>query len=281
LVIIFSTGGHTVKTETTWIDCGDVKLYGEVYVPDVTPSPGLLICHGMNKQGFHLLKIYSELARTACEMGFVVLLFDFRGVGRSSGEFDYGIGEQKDEKCALNFLTSRSDVTKDRVYVVGHSLGGAVSLYALQNEKRVKGLILWSVPKNHDYNVRKFIRNSRGRLGLYVFLAMSRIDKAFKVSKLFKLEVYGIELRPRDVREKLMKLNECKAASQLKEIPLLVVNGENDRIVGVDEAEEVYNSAREPKSLMIIQSTDHIFRRKEDELVQKTVQWIESLERSR
>lgn len=270
-----------MKNETTWIDCENVRLYGEVYVPEVVPAPALLVCHGLNKQGFHLLKIYSQLARTACERGFVVLLFDFRGVGRSAGEFDYGVGEQEDEKCALDFLASRSDVIRDRIYVIGHSLGGAVSLYALQNEKRVKGLVLWSVPKNHDYNVRKFIRNSRGRLGLHIFLVMSRIDKAFKFSKLFKLEVYGIELRPRDVREKLMKLNECKAASELKEIPLLVVNGENDKIVGVDEAEEVYNSANDPKSLIIIESTDHIFRRKEDELVQKTVQWIESLERSR
>jgi fermentation-respiration switch protein FrsA (DUF1100 family) len=78
-----------------------------------------------------------------------------------------------------------------------------------------------------------------------------------------------------------MKLNECKAASEMKGIPLLVVNGENDRIVGVDEAEEVYDSANDPKSLIIIESTDHIFRGKEDELVQKTVQWIENLERSR
>ena len=270
-----------MKAETTWIDCEGAKLYGEVYVPDVVPAPALLICHGMNKQGFHLLKIYSQLARTACEMGFVVLLFDFRGVGRSAGEFDYGVGERKDEKCALDFLASRSDVAKDRIYVVGHSLGGAVSLFALQNEKRAKGLVLWSVPKNHDYNVRKFIKNTRGRLGLYAFLILSRMDKVFRVSKLFKLEVYGIELRPRDVREKLMKLNECKAASEMKGIPLLVVNGENDRIVGVDEAEEVYDSANDPKSLIIIESTDHIFRGKEDELVQKTVQWIENLERSR
>jgi alpha/beta superfamily hydrolase len=270
-----------VKTETTWIDCEGAKLYGEVYVPDVVPAPALLICHGMNKQGFHLLKIYSQLARTACEKGFVVLLFDFRGVGRSLGEFDYGAGEQKDEKCVLNFLASRLDVVEERMYVVGHSLGGAVSLYTLKNEKRVKGLVLWSVPKNHDYNVRKFIRNNRGRLGLFAFLILSRIDKVFRVSKRFRMEVYGIELRPKEVREKLMKLNECKAASELKGIPLLVINGENDKIVGVDEAEEVYNSANDPKSLIIMESTDHIFRRKEDELVQKTVQWIENLERSR
>jgi fermentation-respiration switch protein FrsA (DUF1100 family) len=137
---------------------------------------------------------------------------------------------------------------------------------------------LWSVPQNHDYNVRKFIKNSRGRRGLYTFLALSRIDRLFNVSRIFKMQVYGVDLRPRYVRDKLMKLNECEAASKMKGIPLLVVNGEDDTIVGVDEAKAVYESANDPKSLLILKSTDHIFRGKEAELVQKTIDWIIELD---
>ena len=272
---------RTVKTEEVCIGCEGIKLYGEVYVPDITPAPALLVCHGLNARGFHQLKIYSQLARIACEKGFVALVFDFRGVGKSEGNFDYGVKEQKDVKCVVNYLASRQDVINDRLYVVGHSLGGAVSLYALQNEKRVRGLVLWSVPKNHDYNVRKFIKNSRGRRGLYAFLTLSKIDKIFNVSRIFKMQVYGVDLRPKDVREKLMELDECEAASKVKGIPMLVINGEDDTIVGTDEAEAVYNSANDPKNLIILKSTDHIFRGKEDELVQKTVEWIENLDKSR
>lgn len=272
---------RAVKTEEVWIDCEGIKLYGEVYTPGITRAPAILVCHGLNGRGFHQLKIYSQLARTACERGFVALVFDFRGVGKSEGNFDYGIKEQQDVKCAVNYLASRQDVINDRIYVVGHSLGGAVSLYALQNEKKVKGLALWSVPKNHDYNVRKFIKNSRGRRGLYAFLVLSRIDRIFNVSRIFKMQVYGVDLRPKDVREKLMKLDECEAASKMKGIPLFVINGEDDTIVGTDEAEAVYNSANDPKSLLILKSTNHIFKGKEDELVQKTIEWIENLDKSR
>lgn len=267
-----------MKTETTWIDCGDSRLYAQLYIPSAVPAPAILICHGMNRQGFHLLKIYTQLARTACENGFVALLFDFRGVGRSEGEFDYGLKEQLDVKCALNYLASRPDVIIERIYAVGHSLGGAVSVYALRGEKRVRGLVLWSVPKNHDYNVKKFVKNARGRLGLYEFLFFSRIDKLLSVSKIYRLEVYGIDLRPKYVREKLMKLNEVEAISKLKGIPVLVVNGQKDEIVGIDEAESVYNAANGPKELLIIESTDHIFRKKEDELVRKTMDWIKKRE---
>jgi pimeloyl-ACP methyl ester carboxylesterase len=46
-------------------------------------------------------------------------------------------------------------VLSDKIFVVGRSFGGAVSLYALRLENRVKGLVLWSAPKNHDYNMKK------------------------------------------------------------------------------------------------------------------------------
>ena len=143
-----------MKIEETSIQCGETGLYGQLYIPDAVPAPGLLICHGLNARGSSGLRLYARLAETACRSGFVSLMFDFRGVGRSAGNFDYGIGEQEDVKCALDYLASRPEVAPNQVFIVGHSLGGAVSIYAVQNEKRVKGLVLWSTPKNHDYNVK-------------------------------------------------------------------------------------------------------------------------------
>lgn len=266
-----------MKKEQTWIRCSNVRLCAEIYVPDSLPAPALLICHGMNARGSQGLRIYSRLAETACRGGFVSLIFDFRGVGRSEGNFDYGIGEQEDVKCALDYLASRTEVLPDHLFIVGHSLGGAVSLYALRKETRVKGFVLWSTPKDHDYNVRKFIGNTRGKLGLYSFLVLSRIDKVIDVSGIFKLEVYGVNLRPKLVREKLMSLNEREAASKLKGIPLMIVVGEDDKIVGVDEAQEIYRSANEPKTLVIIKSADHIYKGKEQEAIDKTLDWIKNL----
>jgi len=265
-----------LRTEQTWIQCEDAKLYAELRIPDSVPAPAILICHGMNARGLQGLRIYARLAEAACKEGFVSLVFDFRGVGRSLGVFDYGDGERKDVRCALDYLSSRPEVVSNRIFVVGHSLGGAVSLYVLRNEKRVKGLALWSTPKNHNYNVKKFIRRTRGKLDLYAFLILSRVDKLFNVSKLFKLEVYGVALRPRLVREKLMKLDECEAASKLH-LPLLIAIGRDDIIVGVDEAEEIYRSANEPKTLLVIEGADHIYKGKEQELISKTIKWIKQL----
>jgi fermentation-respiration switch protein FrsA (DUF1100 family) len=75
-----------------------------------------------------------------------------------------------------------------------------------------------------------------------------------------------------------MSLDECEAASKLHNIPLLIVIGEKDIIVGVDEAEEIYRVANEPKTLQIIESADHIYRGKEEELIAKTMDWTRKLE---
>ncbi|MGB9740340.1 MAG: alpha/beta hydrolase [Candidatus Bathyarchaeia archaeon] len=263
-----------MRTEKVWIECARMRLYGEIYFPEIVPAPALLICHGMNAQGFHLLKIYSDLAEEACKNGFVSLLFDFRGTGKSDGTFDYGLGEQEDVKCALNYLASRQEVASEKIFVVGHSLGGAVSIYAVQGDKRLKGLVLWSTPKNHNYNVKKFVMNTRGRIGLWLFLLLSWIDKLLDVSRFYKLEVYGIPLRPRYVREKLMKLDELEAVSKLEGVPLLIVIGDRDVIVGVDEAKAIFNSAKEPKKLVVIDSADHVYKGKERTLITETLSWI-------
>jgi alpha/beta superfamily hydrolase len=274
---MLSAGVLALRIEQTWIPCGTIRLHARIYIPDVVPAPVVLVCHGMNMRGSEGLRIYYMFAETACHEGFVCLVFDFRGTGHSEGSFDYGVGERKDVKSALDFLMSRPEAISDEVFVVGHSLGGAVSLYALRDETRAKGLVLWSTPKNHNYNVKKFIRHTRGTRGLYGFLVISWIDKVINTSLFFKLEVYGVNLRPKYVREKLMKIDECDAASKLHGLPLLVVVGRSDSIVGVDEAEEIYRSANEPKSLLIIESADHVYRGKEQELINRTIEWIKGL----
>lgn len=270
-----------VRGEEVNFRCGGIKLHGELYVPKESFSPGLVICHGMSRYGFHATRLYYKLAQTACKNGFTSLLFDFRGCGKSEGEFDYGVGEQRDVMCAIDYLASREEVVSDEIFVVGHSLGGAVALYAVRGEPRVRGLVLWATPSNHSYNVKKFIVRTRGLLSYYLFLLASYLDALTGLPSFPHMKVYGIRLRPCHVRKKLMKLNECEAVSTMKNVPLLVVVGDEDRIVDVEEARQVYSSACEPKEFVIIRSANHVFEGKEDEIAEKTVAWLKGLVRRR
>ena len=264
-----------MRKEKVAFECSEVKLHGELYIPDETPTSGVIVCHGMNKNGFHGLKLYRKFAEKACEEGFVSLIFDFRGCGRSTGSFGYGIEEQKDVKCAIDYLASRKEVIPDKIFVVGHSLGGAISLYAVQNDERVKGLVLWSTPANHAYNVKKFITMNRGKLSYYLFILASYLDNLIDVSKLVNLRVFGILLRPSLVRKKMMKLNECEVVQKLK-IPILIVIGDRDKIVSVEEAKQVFKAANNPKNFVLIVGANHIYHEKEHEVAVETLNWIKS-----
>lgn len=265
-----------LKVEEVSFDSYEAKIRGELYIPSAERSPSLVVCHGFDKRGFRGLPLYRQLARKACERGYASLVFDFRGCGESSGKFDYGIGEQQDLRFAIDYLASRREVFSDSIFVVGHSLGGAVALYAIQGDGRVRGLALWGTPHDHAYNVRKFIVRNRGWLSYYVFLLSSYLDVVVDMSRFFRLEVYGISLRPRYVREKMMRLNESEVVSKVG-VPILVMVGSEDKFVSVEETQILFSAAGEPKQLLIIPSMGHAFQGKEDEVINKTIAWFDEL----
>lgn len=277
-----------LKVEPISFDSKGARINGLLYVPDTVPAPVLIVCHGFDKRGFRGYEIFQKLAEAACANGFVSLVFDFRGCGRSTGLFDYGWGEQDDLETAIDFVVSRPEAESNRVLVVGHSLGGAVALYVAVRDRRIRGVGLWATPHDHAYNVKKFISRSRGRLGYYLFLFISYIDAVVNLSRFFSLHVYGVTLRPRDVRRKLMKIKEVDVTRKLKNVSLLIVNGHDDQIVGLEEAEINFDAAKGPKELVVIESerpvlskrteqkiiASHVFLGKEEEAISKTVSWL-------
>jgi len=263
-----------LKIETLNFESKDAKIYGELHIPNKTPAPILIICHGFDKRGFRGHEIFNKLAKTACENGFVSLVFDFRSCGSSTGEFDYGWGEQEDLSEAVNYLASRPDTNPNLICIVGHSLGGAVALYVAQKDKRIKSVALWATPHDHAYNVKKFITMTRGRLSYYLFLLVSYMDSVVNMPKFFNLHVYGITLRPRDVRRKLMKLKESEAVKTLMNTSILIVIGNTDPFVSVEEAKIIYAAANEPKKLVVIESANHVFQGKEEGIIKETLTWL-------
>jgi pimeloyl-ACP methyl ester carboxylesterase len=280
-----------LKTETVSFDSDGAELYGVLCIPDRVPAQAVIVCHGFDKRGFHGVRLFRDMAEAACRQGgFVSLVFDFRGCGKSSGEFGYGWDEQKDLEAAMEFLLSRPEVRRDGgVCVVGHSLGGAVALYVAERDKRVKGVALWAVPHDHAYNIRRFVIRSRGRFGWVLFLLASYLDAVLPVYRLFSLRVWGFSLRPRDVRQRLMKLKEAEVLRRLERLPVLIVNGSGDTLAGLEEARWNYEAAKGPKDLVVIESANqnpkqmeeaignHVFQGREREAVDRTLVWLRSL----
>ena len=277
-----------MKTETVCFESLGARLYGVLYIPDNIPAQAVIVCHGFDKRGFHGVKLFRDMAEAACKQsGFVALVFDFRGCGKSTGSFGYGWDEQKDLEAAIEFLLSRPEARKEGgVYVVGHSLGGAVGLYVAEKDRRVKGIALWAVPHDHGYNIRRFIIRGRGRLGWVLFLLASYLDAVVPMYRLFSLRVWGFSLRPRDVRQRLMKLREAEVLKRLEHLPVLIVNGSGDTLAGLEEARWNYEAAKGPKEMVVIESVhedprrmeeaiaNHVFQGREKEAIDGTLSWL-------
>src|SRR5438046_4181160 len=101
-------------------------------------SAHVLLCHG-NAGNIGDRVMHAALL---CAAGFDVLLFDYRGYGRSSGRPSEE-GTYRDARAARAALVARDGVDGARVLYVGESLGGAVAL-ALALEAPPAGLVLQS-----------------------------------------------------------------------------------------------------------------------------------------
>lgn len=88
------------------------------------PSRAAVICHPhpLHRGTMHT-KIVYQAAKAIAEMGLPVLRFHFRGVGKSQGNHDHGVGEQDDLAAAVGFLQARYPLP---IVVAGFSFGSTV-----------------------------------------------------------------------------------------------------------------------------------------------------------
>ena len=76
--------------------------------------------------------------------GYSTLKFNFRGVGKSRGQYDNGVGEQKDVLAALSFL---ADMGMKRIDLAGYSFGAWVNALAvIQGDSVVENMAMVSPP---------------------------------------------------------------------------------------------------------------------------------------
>ncbi|MFC3168482.1 alpha/beta hydrolase [Paracoccus fontiphilus] len=86
------------------------------------------------------------------KLGFTVMRFNFRGVGRSQGEFDQGIGELSDAASALDYLQAMNPNSK-HCWVAGFSFGAWIGMQLLMRRPEITGFISVAPPANmYDFS---------------------------------------------------------------------------------------------------------------------------------
>ena len=86
------------------------------------------------------------------DRGFSVLRFNFRGVGRSQGEFDSGIGELSDAASALDWLQALTSDAR-QCWIAGYSFGAWIGMQLLMRGPEISGFISVAPPANlYDFH---------------------------------------------------------------------------------------------------------------------------------
>lgn len=176
------------------------------------------------------------------EAGYNVLMYDYRGFGKSAG-WATRRGVINDAKAAFAYAGKRIDVDARRLISYGHSLGGATSVTAL-GETRVAGLRA-VVVDGAFASYKTMARIVAGQLGA---------------------DLVSDDLSPRDF------------IAKLSPVPLLVVHGTRDEVVPVAQGRELYQNAREPKTLFEVKTGRHgdSLARDHGAFRKRTLAWLEA-----
>ena len=188
-----------------------------------------------------------NISRALTSHGFGVLRFDFTGLGRSEGEFsDSYFSANVDDLLAVNQYMKTH--YKAPTLLVGHSLGGAAVIVAASKLENVKAVATVGAPATVDHVTHLFSHNAeeiknKGKVEVNIG------GRPFKINETF-VEDFG-------------KTDLPKITKALRK-PILIMHSPLDNIVGIENAQQLYQSAMHPKSFISLDDADHLLSNKAD-----------------
>ncbi len=131
------------------IDSGGLSIEALLHLPEGAANkvPGVVICHPHPRYGGDMQNnVVRGLTERLVSDGFAALRFNFRGVGNSEGEFDWGSGETDDADAALDALSLREEVDASRIGIAGYSFGAAVAIQSAADSTLVQAVAAIACP---------------------------------------------------------------------------------------------------------------------------------------
>jgi putative redox protein len=190
-----------------------------------------------------------NINRALAKEGIATLRFDFTGLGESEGDFSHTSFSSNisDLIAAADFLKQEFDAPK---LLIGHSLGGAAVLQAAKYIPSSIAVATLGAPSNLTHLAR-YLKPQQNAIATGGEAEITLAGKTFKIKKQF---LDDLEVIP--MQEAIQNLNKA----------LLVFHSPVDSIVGIENAAEIFQLARHPKSFISLDRADHLLSNREDSL---------------
>jgi uncharacterized protein len=207
-----------------------IAIRGRIFFPVEKPSrlyPALLICHGIPGSGAPRPPDdpgYEGLAETFTAEGIAVAIFNFRGCGDSGGNFDM-MGWSRDLAAVLDKVLNTPFIDPTRVMLLGFSGGGAAAIHVAADNPDVYSLAVVGTPAHFEI----FERDPESIIADFRKRGIIR-DPDF----------------PPDVHRWLENFREIEPRrwiSYFKGKHLFIVHGDDDELIPVEHARELYERA--------------------------------------
>lgn len=156
------------------------------------------------------------------KLGFSVLLIDYRGYGKSKGNFPTESQLYQDAEIAWNYLVNQQKIPADRIFIYGHSLGGAVAIELAVKHPEASGVIVQSS-----------------------FTSMANTISRYPYFRIFPINLI--------LTNRFDSINKVKSLR----IPILFVHGVDDPLIPHTMSENLYKAASYPKELLLIPGAKH------------------------
>lgn len=165
--------------------CGPITLEGVWHLAESkSPGPVVIVCHPHPHYGGNMSNsVVLAICRALGQRGISALRFNFRGVGRSGGNFGGGIGEQEDASAALDYISNSMKADFDKIGLCGYSFGAGVALAVAVKDQRVRCLVLVS-PSLPDVGWKSLEEYPRPKLVVVgdrdSFLGTDKVERIIK-----------------------------------------------------------------------------------------------------
>lgn len=221
------------------------RLAARLDLPDGPPRAHALFAHCFtcNKD----VVAAARIARALTARGFAVLRFDFTGLGESGGDFG-----NTDFTSNVADLVHAADYLRDRyaapTMLIGHSLGGAAVLAARHLIPEVRAVAVIGAPADPDH-VLRLITTGRAEIEATGEAVVELAGRTFRIRKEFLDDIAA--------QPQARRIAELGAA-------LLVLHSPEDRLVGIENARRIFDTARHPKSFIALDGADHLLTDRAD-----------------
>jgi uncharacterized protein len=241
--------------------------------------PAVVLCNGPGggKDG-----LVDRVSHELVKAGYIAMRFDYRGITDSEGPRKRHIPLEhvEDIRNAVTFLQQQKGVDPDRIGLWGAATGGAEASYTAGVDTRIKCL----VSVNGMGDLGRWFRTIRRYWEWQEFLKKLEADRIKRVTTGISEEVETSDIITRDpvtqhyVDEKaklfpaqanvkrLMSLESAEAmisfkpetvVAQISPRAAMWIYASADTLVPPDQSRTMYENAREPKKLMVLDNVEH------------------------